>query len=417
MVSSDILNIGSEPVADNRITKIEFHTYNPYVNTTLKNNDEIRICVQQQDLYLLPSESYIYVEVSLAHTNGPASTNDVNMLDAVYLDNNCIAFMFDEIRYELNGVEIDRCKNPGITTTIKNYLTLSPEESRALDNAGWRCVPDAASFQKRGDRKAPLKISFCVPLKKILGYCADYTKISANTRNELILTRARTDVNALYGSSGATYDLTLDKVQWRIPHVTMDDMHKLTMLRALESGRSITMNFRSWEIQEYPLLQTTTRHTWAVKATTQMEKPRYVIFALQTARKNDIAARASIFDHCNLSNVCLYLNSERYPYDDLNIDFKNNRYAVLYDMLSKFRESYYGSGGPLLDITEFMEYGPFVVLDCSRQNESVKSATVDVRIDFECRENVPPDTTAYCIIVHDRIVDYNPLTNIVRKII
>jgi len=44
--------------------------------------------------------------------------------------------------------------------------------------------------------------------------------------------------------------------------------------------------------------------------------------------------------------------------------------------------------------------GPFVI-DCSWQNESIKSGTVDVRLDFECKENVPANTTAYCLIIHD----------------
>jgi len=59
---------------------------------------------------------------------------------------------------------------------------------------------------------------------------------------------------------------------------------------------------------------------------------------------------------------------------------------------------------------------PFVIIDCSRQNESIKSTTVDVRIEFDCKENVPTNTTAYCLIIHDRVVQYNPLTNVVRKI-
>ncbi|KYN12370.1 hypothetical protein ALC57_15485, partial [Trachymyrmex cornetzi] len=58
-----------------------------------------------------------------------------------------------------------------------------------------------------------------------------------------------------------------------------------------------------------------------------------------------------------------------------------------------------------------------VVIDCSRQNESVKSATVDIRIEFECMENIPLNTTAYCLIIHDRVIEYNPLTNVIRKII
>jgi len=36
------------------------------------------------------------------------------------------------------------------------------------------------------------------------------------------------------------------------------------------------------------------------------------------------------------SNVKLYLNSEFYPYDDMNLDFENGKFAILYDMYAKF---------------------------------------------------------------------------------
>jgi len=65
----------------------------------------------------------------------------------------------------------------------------------------------------------------------------------------------------------------------------------------------------------------------------------------------------------------------------------------------------------------FLHFGPFVIIDCARQIESVKNAIVDVRLEFECKENVPMNITAYCLIIHDRVVQYNPLTNVVRKII
>jgi len=47
---ADILNIGGEPIFDDRVIKIETHTYNPYANTTFGHSDEIRIPIQQQDL-------------------------------------------------------------------------------------------------------------------------------------------------------------------------------------------------------------------------------------------------------------------------------------------------------------------------------------------------------------------------------
>ncbi|RLU21814.1 hypothetical protein DMN91_006190, partial [Ooceraea biroi] len=200
----------------------------------------------------------------------------------------------------------------------------------------------------------------------------------------------------------------LHKVQWRMPHVYLNEINKLRLLRTLESGRFLSMAFHSWDLYEFPLLQSTTAHSWAIKAATQLEKPRYVIFALQIGRRNAATKDASLFDACDLSNVKLFLNSTFYPYDDMHLDFAKNRYAILYDMYARFRRAYYAldrdDDGAVLMMNKFLHCGPLVVLDCARQNETVKSATVDVRIEFDCRRNVPPETTAYCLILHDRVV-------------
>ena len=397
---TDILNIKSEPVFDDRIVKIETHTYNPFANTTFEYSDEIRIPIQQQDLYTLPYESFLYVE-------GKLTKNKVVQGASVSLGNNCVAFIFDEIRYELNGVEIDRNRNVGITSTLKNYVTVSSDRSVILRNAGWDAQTTAAGY-----------FNFCVPLYVLLGFCEDYRRVVINARHELILIRARNDNNCLTGDSATEPTLELFKVQWRMPHVLLSEINKLSMLRALESGRYLSMAFRSWDLYEFPLLQSTTKHSWAIKTASQLEKPRYVIFAMQTGRKNIRSEDVSRFDHCKLTNAKLYLNTECYPYDDLNLDFDKNRCAILYDFYARFCKGYYGYEylEPSLTFTTFLRNGPFVIIDCSRQNESVKSGTVDVRLDFECKENVPANTTAYCLIIHDRVVQDNPLTNVVRKI-
>jgi len=82
------------------------------------------------------------------------------------------------------------------------------------------------------------------------------------------------------------------------------------------------------------------------------------------------------------------------------------------------RKDYYGYEylEPSLTFTTFLRNGPFVIINYSRQNESIKSGTEDVWLDFECKENVPANTTAYCLIIHDRVIQYNPLTNVMRKI-
>jgi len=46
-----------------------------------------------------------------------------------------------------------------------------------------------------------------------------------------------------------------------------------------ESGRYLSMSFRSWDLYKYRLLPGTTKHSWAIKIAIQLEK-RYVIFSL-----------------------------------------------------------------------------------------------------------------------------------------
>lgn len=79
------------------------------------NNDIIRIPVQQQDVFTLPSERFLYIEGKLTEKGDNVTDGlKVNMI------NNAMMFVFEEIRYEIVGVEVDRLKNVGITFTMKN---------------------------------------------------------------------------------------------------------------------------------------------------------------------------------------------------------------------------------------------------------------------------------------------------------
>jgi len=72
-------------------------------------------------------------------------------------------------------------------------------------------------------------------------------------------------------------------------------------------------------------------------------------------------------------------------------------------MYAHFHKAYYRYDcyETLVIVVTFLTNGPLVVIDYSRQNESIKNATVDVRIEFGCKENVLANVTAYCLILHD----------------
>jgi len=43
-----------------------------------------------------------------------------------------MAYFLDEIKYEINGYEIDKTRFVGMTTTLKNYISLDNLQSQNL---------------------------------------------------------------------------------------------------------------------------------------------------------------------------------------------------------------------------------------------------------------------------------------------
>lgn len=84
-----------------------------------------------------------------------------------------------------------------------------------------------------------------------------------------------------------------------MPHISLSDEQKLKFLQYIERGRDLPIPFRTWELHKYRFLQQTQKHTWAVKAKSHLEKPRYVIIGFHTARKSDITKTMTEFDHIN----------------------------------------------------------------------------------------------------------------------
>ncbi|XP_055855802.1 uncharacterized protein LOC129919023 [Episyrphus balteatus] len=398
-----MLNIFQEPEIYESVSKYEYHTYSPYQNN-FEKNDIIQICIQHQNLNVLPSESFLYVEGSLSKTDGKE-------IVSTRLVNNAMAFLFDEIRYELNGKEIDYNRNVGITTTIKNYLSLTKNESDMLLNASWS--PDSDIYLK------PLYFNYCIPLNKLLGFAEDYKKIIPNARHDLILTRSRMDENAIISPTDENVQVKLHKVQWRVPHVTLSDSMKLNLYKSINANSFMKIAFRNWDLYEYPMLSSSDHHIWNVKTTTQIEKPRYIVFALQTAKNKKISADPTTFDHCDLTDLKVYLNSDVYPHEDLNISFERNRYSLFYKMYTDFQRTYYNktTTEPLLSWDLFKSRAPIFVIDCRHQNEALKTGPIDIRLEMRTSKNIPANTSAYCLMLHDRIIEYNPLDQVVNRIV
>lgn len=192
------------PVQDAAITKKQFHTYSPYTSS-YGANDEVRIAIQSQDLYVLPSESYILMEVEVSRKTGTE-----HAATAGTWANNPEGYLFSEMRYEINNVEIDRIKNPGLTSNMKKY-TCCPTDYKRLIDQSVRNIRQAINIAK---------YQFMIPLRDLFGFCDDYQKIIMNAKHELILVINRETIYS-YVAATAAFNLKIMKIQWKVPHIQL----------------------------------------------------------------------------------------------------------------------------------------------------------------------------------------------------
>lgn len=401
---NNILNINNGIDFDERITRHEIHSYQPVTSISLDSADNIIINVNQESAYLLISESGIYVEGKIVNENG----TDLEATTNVKFVNNGLCFLFNEIRLEINSIEVDTCKNVGITSTLKAYPSYSENESKKYEVAGWNKAPVMKNFHFNG----------FIPLKFILGFAESYDKIILNQRMDLIILRATNCKDALYSESATNMKVQLSKVQWKIPHIQVNDSLKLDLLSRYKKNIPIVLPFKKWNLNYYPNIPRSSDGNWTIKTSNQLEKPRYIIIGFQTDRDNNLKKDPSKFDHVNLKNLKVYLNSEAYPYENLNLDMEHEKYLMLYLMYCSFQETYYDKvSEPYLNYTDFLKEAPLCIVDTSKQSELWKlSSSVDIRIEYELSKQAPENTTLFALIIHDSLLKLFPLTNIIQKI-
>lgn len=387
------------PVQDGAIIKKQFHTYSPYTSS-YGANDEVRIAIQSQDLYVLPSESYILMEVEVTR-----KTDDTHAGTAGTWGNNPESYLFSEMRYEINNIEIDRIKNPGLTSNLKRYASCPTDYRRLIDQS------------TRNIRKAITESThqFMIPLRDVFGFCDDYQKIIMNAKHELILVVNRESIYS-YVAATAAFNMKISKIQWKVPHVQLADQAKLQMLRYLERKQIVGVPYRSWELFEMPELPTTNKHIWTVKSTSQICKPRFVLVAFQTNKKQ-VTAESYTYDNCNIRSIKLYLNNEYFPYDNMECDFPNDRFIEQFRAFCSIQKSYYPAeeDNPYQYTYGDFKLYPIFAFDCSRTDESLLGGAVDIRLEIDARANFPANTSASCLIIYDNYFEYSPFSSIVVK--
>lgn len=415
----DYLNWKENIQIDESIEKLDYREYEPHIGTDInQESGEIRIVIQDQDQFVLPSKSYLYIEGQLKHKNGDRIPPNESRITLV---NNALMFLFKRVAYRMGNQEIEGCNNLGRATTMKGLVTYPrnyTEGSRfmwAMDTMTDSTHPEQSERFKFLNNyiiqnSTPTGFfSATIPLSHILGFCENYDKVIYGVKHELIL--QRTHSNDAIQKLIATVDgvdtlklgrLDLKTLRWRVPHVKLADEEKLKLYSVIEKKQSISINFLNRQCDSTIIPEGVTSHSWRVSVTAGVEKPRYIILGFQTNKDDKQISNPAQFDHCQLKNAYVQLNTERYPEMDLQLNFNKNLYTTAYTMLCDYYNEILNKEGCPMTVVEFRILFPLMVFDISRQSERLKNSITDITIKTEFSDDVPANTKAFALILSDR---------------
>jgi hypothetical protein len=434
--SDDSLNILEPVIYDDSIESLQYIAYHPQNQANINTRSSpIQIDINASDSYINLSKSFLVIKGELVRNdnNNPYVAND-----EIALVNNAMMYLFSEITLTLGGVVVERISSPGQITSMLGYLSLPDDYSTssglkscwskdtsnhassakfiasvAAPVAGYIPAENPNYNQGFAVRKGLLMsanppgiFSFIIPFDHIFGF-GDYKKVIWNVKYSLLLTRNSTDNQPIHRANGvAEGKINLTDISWEVPHTKPDTVNVVALRAIIESKQTIPVYFPARTSDSFSVPQTQ-NFTWRVGVASGVEKPRWIIVAFQTNRTTTQEQNPAAFDHLDITCAYVTLNGEKYPLYDFVTNFTRNDYSILYEKFDDFKKECYGFnslvGGTQVNYPAFKSLFPIVVFDVRRQGERLRSGVIDMQLKFTFANAAPANTTAYAIIISDRV--------------
>ncbi len=413
MATEQIFNIKDKIDEDKSIESFQYHKYEPETGIDLNQQGEMYIYINHPSKYYYAAKAYLTIEGQLQKADGSV----YGVVDVVTLQHNVIPYLFSNISFSLGGKQIENLNHPGQASTLFGMLTLPDDFSRAggmnmcwyKDSSATASLTENTGFKVRHDvlfsSDPKGTFSFSLSLSELLGFCNDFTKILYGFDMQLVLNR-QSDNDAIFRNAAAgAGKINLTKCALYMPIVKPSDMERLALAKIIENKDVLDVGYRMRECSTITVEQDS-HFTWKLSNKSSPERPRWLILAFQTNKRNNQLTNASVFDHINLTNAYVLLNDVRFPAIDYHINMDKMQFSRMFKEVCEFRENFYGmdklisNGG--INFSDYKTLYPIYIFDVSKQPDVLKYGTTNIVIECQFSENVPANTRAYCLCISDR---------------
>ncbi|XP_050516384.1 uncharacterized protein LOC126891246 [Diabrotica virgifera virgifera] len=286
IIMPPIFDIYRKPIFDESIRKAEYRTYAPFIKS-FNSNNIVEFSINQVDSFFEMSETLLCIKGSLVDKAGSGT---------ITLANNVGAFLFDSCTYSESAREMETVRDPGIVSAVRAMTCYNQEDSKYMVMAGWN-YPNSPILHDTS-------FNIQMHLKHIFNIFNDYPMVTCG-RQTIRLVRARNDNDCLIITDAATTaKINITNIELRVKHIYPNDEIKLQLMTSIQEDHPIVIPFRKWELHELPTItKGARREVWAVKTSTSIERPRYVIVFFQTGKRNTIKADPNLFDNVSIQSI------------------------------------------------------------------------------------------------------------------
>ena len=123
------------------------------------------------------------------------------------------------------------------------------------------------------------------------------------------------DNDALFRTADAgAGKVVLSKPAWSVLIVQPNNVRKVHLYQSIAVNNVIPVLFRMCLCETFSLPQARST-VWQVGVSSAPEKPQWVLVGLQMNKSGIQEDNTAVFDHCNLTNMQVWMNYYRYPCD------------------------------------------------------------------------------------------------------
>jgi len=383
---SDYWNFPSVHEWDDSTTK--FDTLTIYEDNhgqgTLESATEFSFTSENDNVWLLPSKSYISVSYTLRKATGGAEydwgTDGVNLTD-------CGFNLFNEARYYIGQEEIERVDHLGMAATVNGLMEMDLSEQNVAKHTQLMFYGDDET-RKVYVENCKGHIFLLLPLSKIFSFCKYNCHVFRGLKHRMTLTMNVVN-NLISAAAGvAEGNIKVKHIEWHMPMVEPS----LSMMSKLESQLAHTTK---WKLKWRAL--TVIDHTNAHKhnkvripLACTVHKPTNVVVGFQTiAHQNSQSHNSLRFEHMKIGEIFVEINNVRYPDKPIKMNFGNKNATVPYKLFLDGCEN----KTSFLDYETYISKYPLINIDVSKhkpelyENVSFPHITIDLTFDANPTEN------------------------------